>query len=134
MYTDLIIQDGLFVTQCIQWGFSAAPKHYQEVMNRALDAPCIDATGNQVPPAQHAMYFDDVFMGADNVEECWHNMAIIIVHLALRNLPIGIWKRTFFTRALLVVGAMICGGEYQLVAKPIHKLFASTLPRSMSQL
>ena len=118
----------------MQWGFNTAPTHFQEVMNHALDTPCNDTTWNQVPPAQHAMYFDDMSMGADNVEECWHNMAIIIVHLALRNLPIGIWKCTFFTRALLVVGAMICGGEYQLVAKSIRKLFASTLPRMISQL
>ena len=133
-YTGLVTQDGLFATHRMQWGFNAAPAHFQEVMNTALAAPCIDATGKHVPPAQHATYLDDVSTGAQDVEACWRNTEIIIARLALHNLPIGIWKCTFLTRALVVVGATISGGEYQLAAKFIRKLFASTLPRTTSQL
>ena len=118
----------------MQWGFNAAPAHFQEVMNYALDAPCTDAKGISVPQAQHATYLDDVSTGAQDVEECWRNTEIIMARLALRNLPIGIWKCTFLTRALVVVGATICGGEYQLAAKSIRKLFASMLPHTTAQL
>ena len=78
-------------------------------MNHALDAPCIDATLKHVPPAQHAKYLDDVSTGGDIVEECWRNTEIIIVNLALYNLPIVIGKCTFLTRALVVAVAKICG-------------------------
>ena len=100
MYTGLITCDGL-VTQCMQWGFNIVPAHFQEVTNHALDGPCIDTTGKHVLPDQHPTYLDDVYMGADNVEECWHNTEIIIVCLALCNLPIGIWKCTQLLNKLL---------------------------------
>ena len=44
-YTGLVTQDGLYVTERMQWGFNAAPAHFQEVMNYALNAPCVDAKG-----------------------------------------------------------------------------------------
>ena len=81
-------------------------------MNYALNAPCTDAKGKTVPPATHATYLDDVSTGATDAATCWANAEVIIARLALRNLPIGVWKCTFLTRALVVVGATICGGEY----------------------
>ena len=133
-YTGLVTQDGLYVTERMQWGFNAAPAHFQEVMNYALNAPCVDAKGQPIPPAKHATYLDDVSTGDVDVEACWENTEVIIARLALRNLPIGIWKCTFLTRALVVVGATICSGEYQLASKSIKKLFASSLPRTLAQL
>ena len=47
----------------MQWGFNAAPDHFQEVMNTALDVPCLDARGSPVPTAKHATYLDDVTTG-----------------------------------------------------------------------
>ena len=44
-YTGLVTQDGLYVTERMQWGFNAAPAHFQAVMNYALNAPCVDAKG-----------------------------------------------------------------------------------------
>ena len=58
----------------------------------------------------------------------------MIARLALRNLPIGIWKCDFLTTCLVVVGATISRGEQQLAAKSIKKLFASKLPRILAEL
>ena len=52
-YTGLVTQDGLHVTQWMQWGFNAAPAHFQEVMNYALNALCVDARGQPIPLAKH---------------------------------------------------------------------------------
>ena len=103
-------------------------------MNYALNAPCVDAKGQPIPPAKHATYLDDVSTCNVDVEACWENTEVIIARLALRNLPIVIWKCTFLTRALVVIGATICSGEYQLASKSIKKLFASSLPRTLAQL
>ena len=100
------------MTERMQWGFNAAPAHFQEVMNTALNAPCVDAKGQPIPPATHATYLDDVSTGAAEVEACWENTEVIVARLALSNLPIGIWKCTFLTRALVVVGAIISAGDY----------------------
>ena len=59
-YTRLVTQNGLHVTQRMQWGFNTAPAHFQEVMNYALNAPCVDAKGQPIPPAKHATYLNDV--------------------------------------------------------------------------
>ena len=80
-------------------------------MNTVLDAPCVDAHRKQVPPAKHATYLDDVTTGAPDLEECWQQMLIVIARLALRNLPIGIWKCDFLTTCLVVVGHTISRGE-----------------------
>ena len=81
-------------------------------MNYALNAPCKDTKGKTVPPATHATYLDDVSTGATDAATCWANDEVIIAYLALCNLPIGVWKCAFLTRALVVVGATICEGEY----------------------
>ena len=96
----------------MQWDFNATPVHFQEVMNYALNAPCTDAYGKIVPPATHATYLDDISTCTTDAATCWANAEVIITCLALRNLPIGVWKCTFLTRVLVVVGAIICGGEY----------------------
>ena len=106
----------------MQWGFNIAPAHFQEVMNYALSAPCVDAQGQPIPPATHTIYLDDVSNGDFDVVACWENTKVIIASLALWNLPIGIWKCTFLTRALVDVGATICSGEYQLASKSIKTL------------
>ena len=62
--------------------------------------------------ATHVTYLDDVSTGATDAVTCWANAEVIIAHLALCNLLIGVWKFTFLTCALVVVGATICGGEY----------------------
>ena len=80
-------------------------------MNTALDAPCVDARGKQVPLAKHATYLDDVTTGATDLEECWQQKLIVIAQLALHNLPIGIWKCDFLTTCLIVVGHTIFRGE-----------------------
>ena len=103
-------------------------------MNAALDDPCKDARGKIVPPAKHATYLDDVTTGDPDLEECWQQTLIVIARLALRNLPIGIWKCNFLTTSLVVVGHTISRGEQQLASKTIKKLFASRLPRTMAEL
>ena len=128
-YTGLVTQDGLYVTERMQWGFNAAPAHFQEVMNYALNAPCVDAKRQPIPPAKHATYLDDVSTGDVDVEACWENTEVIIARLALRNLPIGIWKYTFLTRALVVVGATICSGEYQLASNQSGNSLHPACPR-----
>ena len=80
-------------------------------MNTVLDAPCVDTRGKQVPPAKHATYLDDITTGAPDLEECWQQMLIVIARLALRNLPIGIWKYDFLTTCLVVTGHTISRGE-----------------------
>ena len=118
----------------MQWGFNAAPAHFQEVMNTALDEPCLDARGTPVPAAKHATYLDDVTTGDPDLEECWRQTEIVVARLALRNLPIGIWKCNFLTSCLVVISTTISFGEQQLAAKSIRKLFASQLPRTTSEL
>ena len=68
-----------------------------QTMNTALDAPVKDARGTSVPPAKHATYLDDITTGDADLEECWRQSEIVIAWLALRNLPIGIWKCDFLT-------------------------------------
>ena len=80
-------------------------------MNTALDAPCVDERGKQVPPAKHATYLDDVTTGAPDLEERWQQMLIMIPQLTLRNLPIRIWKYSFLTTSLVIVGHTISHGE-----------------------
>ena len=80
-------------------------------MNTVLDAPCADKHGNQVPPAKHATYLDDITTGALGLEECWQQTLIVIARLALRKLPIGIWKCNSLTTCLVVVGHTVSRGE-----------------------
>ena len=94
----------------------------------------MDAKGQPIPPAKHATYLDDVSTGDVDVDFCWENTEVIIARLVLRNLTIGIWKCTFLMHALVVVGAIICSGEYRLDSKSIKKLFASSLPRTLAHL
>ena len=96
----------------MKWGFNAAPAHFQEVVNYSLNTTCTDAKGKTVPPVTHTTYLDDVSTSAADATTCWANAEVIITCLALRNLPIRLWKCTFLTRALVVVGAPVCGGEY----------------------
>ena len=70
-YTGLVTQDGLYVTQRMQWGFNAAPAHFQEVMNYTLNISCVDAKGQPIPLAKHATYLDNVSTGNVNVKACW---------------------------------------------------------------
>ena len=80
-------------------------------MNTVLDTPCVDEHGKQVTPAKHATYLDEVTTGAPDLEECWQQTLIVIARLALRNLPIGIWKCNFFTTCLVVGGHTIFRGD-----------------------
>ena len=101
-------------------------------MNTALDAPCVDVRGKQVPPAKYATYLNDVTTGAPDLEECWQQTLIVIAQLALCNLPIGIWKCDFLTTCLVVMGHTIFRREQQLAAKTIWKLFLTNLPRTLA--
>ena len=53
-------------------------------MNYALNAPCMDAKGQPIPPVKHATYLDDVSTGDIDVEACWENTEVIIARLALQ--------------------------------------------------
>ena len=47
-------------------------------MNTVLDAPYVDASGKQVPPAKYATHLNDVTIGAPDLEKFWQQMLIVI--------------------------------------------------------
>ena len=62
-FCEIVTQDGLYVLECMTFGFNTAPALFQAIMMTVMDAELNCHT--------NTTYIDDIMMAANQVHECW---------------------------------------------------------------
>ena len=78
------MQDGLYVLECMTFGFNTVPAHFQAIMMTVMDTEPNRPT--------NATYIDDITVAANQVHERWRDTLETIQCMLRTGFPINAWK------------------------------------------
>ena len=80
-FCGIVMQDGLYVLECMTFGFNTAPAHFQAIMMTVMD------TEPNCPT--NATYIDDITIVANQVPVCWWDTLEAIRCMLMTGFPIN---------------------------------------------
>ena len=125
-FCGIVMQHGLYVHECMTFGFNTAPACFQAIMMTLMDAEPNRPT--------NATYIDDITVAINQVPVCWRDTHEAIQCMLMTRFPINAWKLQLIQCHISILGVLLCNSRFQLGKKTLGKLFGLALPRSCKEL